>query len=174
MRMHLVFAALATAVLAACSNTPTTHHPHSEAKLQPIGNSGVTGTVKMVEQADGHVWVSAVVYGLKPNASHGFHIHENGSCQDNGNAAGAHFNPINSAHGKYTAPQHHAGDLPSLHADSNGVASLNALTGNVSLTASAKSIAGRSLIVHANPDDYTSQPNGNAGDRIACAVIAAH
>lgn len=174
MRLHLVFAALAAAALAACSNTPSTNQPHAQVNLQPIGNSGVTGSVKMVEHKDGHVVLSAVVYGLKPNASHGFHIHENGSCQDNGNAAGAHFNPIQSAHGKYSAPQHHAGDLPSLKADSNGVATVNAMTHNVSLTAGAKSIAGRSLIVHANPDDYTTQPNGNAGDRIACAVIAAY
>ena len=174
MRMHFVFAALATAVLAACSNTPATNLPHAQAKLQPIGNSGVTGSVKLVEQQDGHVAVSALVYGLKPNASHGFHIHENGSCQDSGNAAGAHFNPMGSAHGKYTAPQHHAGDLPSLQADANGVATVNAITHNVSLSSGAKSIVGRSIIVHASPDDYITQPNGNAGDRIACAIIAAH
>ena len=174
MRLHFVLAALAATALAACSNTPAPSQPHTDLQLQPIGNSGVTGTVKMVEHSNGHVGISALVYGLKPNAEHGFHIHENGSCQDNGNAAGAHFNPVHSAHGKYTAPQHHAGDLPSLKADANGVATVNVVTHNVSLTQGAKTIAGRSVIVHANPDDYTTQPNGNAGDRIACAVITAH
>ena len=171
MRTHFLWAGAAAFTLAACSSTPPAP-VQAHAQLQPIGGSGVTGSAKFVERPGGQLLVTARVEGLKPNASHGFHVHENGSCQDNGNAAGPHFNPQGTPHGQYTAAQHHAGDLPSLQADSNGIATVNVLTPNLSVTTGPKSVESRALIVHADPDDYTSQPNGNAGARIACAVIA--
>ena len=66
---------------------------------------------------------------------------------------------------------HHMGDLPSLKADSNGVAKLNMESHDLTLLDGPGNIIGRGLIVHANPDDYVTQPTGNAGGRIACAVI---
>ena len=168
----IVSSIAATALLAACSSKPAPSALQAKAALAPIAGSGVTGHAVFTEQANGHVLVNARVEGLKANATHGFHIHEHGSCQDNGNAAGGHFNPIGSAHGKYNTPHHHLGDLPSLKADANGIAIVNALIPSLAVTSGANSIESKALIVHADPDDYTSQPNGNAGARIACAVIA--
>lgn len=172
MRIHLASTTLlATFLLAACSHQPQ-KPVQAHAQLQPIGDSGVTGKAQFTEQSDGSLLVTARVEGLGPNASYGFHVHENGSCQNQGDAAGGHFNPAGTPHGKYTATQHHAGDLPSLRSDSNGIATVYVLTPNLGVAAGPKSVESRALIVHAQADDYQSQPSGNAGARIACAVIA--
>ncbi len=171
MRTPYVLAGLVALGLAACSSTAPTDKPHATAHLQPIGDSKVTGKAKFAQHKEGQMYISAVVHGLKPNAEHGFHIHENGSCQDSGNAAGGHFNPVQSPHGKYDQPLHHAGDLPSLKADANGVATVNVLVPGLSLQQGNTNVVNRALIVHAQPDDYTSQPSGNAGARIACGII---
>lgn len=170
MRTHLIWMALAAMTAAACSHQ-TKPSPQAHAKLQAVGNSLVRGQATFSERTDGQLMISARVEGLQPNATHGFHIHENGSCQDNGNAAGGHFNPLGSSHGKYNTAQHHAGDLPSLQADANGIAVVNVQTPNLRLSSGPNGVVNRALIVHANADDYTSQPAGNAGARIACAVI---
>lgn len=171
MRMQILWASAAAAALAACSNTPSSPHPQASASLQPLVNSGVTGTVKLQQQTDGRVLISALVYGLKPSAKHGFHIHENPSCQDNGEAAGPHFNPLQNTHGAYSTTHHHAGDLPNLQADSQGIAQLNVLSQGLSLTTGTHNAVGRAFVIHAQADDYNSQPNGNSGTRIACGVI---
>lgn len=64
------------------------------------------------------------------------------------------------------------GDLPSLKADSNGVATVNVQSADITLLAGPGNVIGRAVIVHVQPDDYTTQPTGNAGARIACAVIS--
>ncbi len=112
------------------------------------------------------------VSGLTPNQEHGFHVHETGNCSSvDAMSAGEHLNPAAKRHGPPEA-EHHAGDLPALKADANGVASVHArVTGNV-LGSGAGDFAGKALIVHARPDDYATQPSGNSGARIACGVIS--
>lgn len=161
---------LASATLVACG-TPQPQPPQAMAKLQATSGSKVRGDVKFTQPAEQKVMVSAVIYGLKPNSEHGFHIHEKGDCAENGNAAGGHFNPLGTNHGKYDGQQHHMGDLPSLMADSNGVATVNVESPDISLLEGQGNVIGRAVIVHAQPDDYVTQPTGNAGARIACAVI---
>ena len=170
MKFGFVLLALSAAALSACS---TVEAPQAQAigKLQATSGSKVAGDVKFVQKANGKVLLTAVVSGLAPNSEHGFHIHEKGDCADNGNAAGGHFNPKQGQHGKFDAAMHHMGDLPSLKADSNGVAKINMESSDLSLLDGPGNIIGRGLIVHANPDDYVTQPTGNAGGRIACAVI---
>ena len=68
---------------------------------------------------------------------------------------------------------HHAGDLPSLKADASGVASFNFQSSTIRVGSGTSNIVGRGLIVHRDPDDFKTQPTGNAGPRLACAVIAA-
>jgi Cu-Zn family superoxide dismutase len=112
----------------------------------------------MFHQEEGGVFMHARLSGLTPGQEHGFHIHEKGDCSSgDGLSAGGHFNPAGKPHGPQDA-EHHAGDLPALKADANGKADLR--------------IVGRGLIVHAQPDDYRTQPTGNSGARVACAVIA--
>lgn len=148
------------------------HEPTATAELQPTAGSTVTGKVHFVQHADGGVRVSGQVSGLKPNSEHGFHIHENGDCSSaDGSSAGGHFNPGNSAHGKHGQGVQHVGDLMSLRANASGMAVVQYETQQISLNANSKNIANRALIVHADPDDFTTQPTGNAGARLACGVI---
>jgi Cu-Zn family superoxide dismutase len=142
------------------------------ASLTPTQGKDVRGLVLFREMDAQHVMVHARVIGLKPNAEHGFHLHENGQCASpDGNSAGGHFNPSKTAHGPQDA-EHHAGDMPNLKADANGVADQKFIVKGVSLSPGPTSIDAKSVIVHADPDDFRSQPAGNSGPRLACAVVA--
>lgn len=163
------------ASLAACSSMPWSsgaNAPGATAPLQAKGGSQVGGTILFSTQGSG-LRVVARVTGLKPGQEHGFHIHEKGDCGDNGNASGGHFNPTGGTHGKFSAPGSHAGELPSLVADANGVARFSVDVHTISLTeGAANNVVGRALVVHRDRDDFTTQPAGNSGPRTACAVIA--
>ncbi|MFO0324171.1 MAG: superoxide dismutase family protein, partial [Burkholderiales bacterium] len=88
-----------------------------------------------------------------------------------GMSTGGHFNPTGKPHAHHSTAERHAGDMPSLVADANGNAKLSVVLDVMSVSTGAGSVVGRGLIVHRDPDDYKSQPTGNAGPRIACAVI---
>lgn len=142
------------------------------------------GRATFTEAADGvHITLDAT--GLTPG-QHGVHLHANGACVPGpdpatGNivpfgAAGGHFDPQGAGHhGHPDAPvgSAHAGELPNATADANGNASLHRLNRQVTLSPGKTSIIGRSIVVHANPDDYTTNPAGNSGPRVLCGVIAA-
>jgi len=145
--------------------------PRAMAQLQPTSGNNVAGTATFTQKG-GKVVVAANVSGLKPNQEHGFHVHEKGDCSSgDGMSAGGHFNPKGSPHGHPSSPVRHAGDMPNLKADAQGKASMTAELDIISVSAGPTSVVGRGLIVHAQPDDYKSQPVGNAGARMACAVI---
>ncbi|PIG09048.1 superoxide dismutase family protein [Comamonas sp. 26] len=145
----------------------------SIARLESTKGSQVTGTLQFFPLAEGGIRVQGRVEGLAPNSEHGFHIHEKGDCSSgDGLSAGGHFNPAQQAHGKFgDSKAHHLGDLPSLDADTQGVATIDFVSKNLTLDRGSNGILGRSLIVHNDPDDYTTQPTGNSGARLACAVI---
>ncbi|MBC7602949.1 MAG: superoxide dismutase family protein, partial [Ramlibacter sp.] len=97
-----------------------------------------------------------------------------GDCSSgDGMSTGGHFNPSASPHGQHGAGPHHSGDLPSLKADANGVATINFMSSMLTVGSGATDIVGKGLIVHRDPDDFKTQPTGNSGLRLACAVIAA-
>ncbi len=140
------------------------------AELQPTQGNNVKGTVTFTEVADG-VRVNAEITGLTPG-KHGFHVHEKGDCSaPDATSAGDHFNPTSKPHGAADALERHDGDMGNIEADASGEAKLNYIDHNISLVAGERSVIGRGVIVHANPDDLTSQPSGNAGARVACGVI---
>ena len=149
--------------------------PGAKAVLAPtaaITPNPTSGTVTFVALEHG-VRVAGEVRGLVPGSEHGFHIHEKGDCGNNGEAAGGHFNPAGGTHGKYGTPGSHAGELPSLIADSSGVARFQVDAHSISLTdGAANNVIGRALVVHRDRDDLVSQPSGNSGPRLACVVIA--
>jgi Cu-Zn family superoxide dismutase len=123
------------------------------------------------EQQGAQVRVSGRIAGLTPGQEHGFHVHEKGDCSSgDGMSAGGHFNPHGKPHGPQGA-ERHAGDLPSLKADAYGVATIDLKVDGIAVGSGASDIVGRGLIVHAQPDDFKTQPTGNAGARLACAVI---
>ena len=103
--------------------------------------------------------------GKQPIGPHGFHIHESGNCQEGSHddpfkEAGGHWNPTNQPHGN------HAGDFPVLFSN-NGIALMSFFTNKFK----PMDVVGKSVIIHENPDDYRTQPAGNAGKRLACGVI---
>jgi Cu-Zn family superoxide dismutase len=168
----LALATLAAGLLAGCA---TMGGSGAVADLQPtaaITPNPTMGKVTFTSLEHG-LRVAGEVRGLPPNTEHGFHIHEKGDCGDNANASGGHFNPAGGVHGKFAAPGSHAGELPSLMADASGVARFRVDVHALSLTeGAANNVVGRALVVHRDRDDFTTQPAGNSGPRIACAVIA--
>jgi len=141
------------------------------AQLQPTKGSTVTGTA-IFTQRGGKVLVEVKVSGLAPGAEHGFHIHEKGDCSSgDGMSAGGHFNPLSKPHAHFSTPDRHAGDMPALKADASGNASVAVELDVITVVDGPTGIVGRGLIVHAQPDDYKTQPTGNAGARLACGVI---
>lgn len=146
----------------------------ARAILDPRSGSGVRGEVAFYPADDGDgVRVHAQVSGLTPG-QHGMHVHETGNCSaDDASSAGGHFNPTGQAHGDRDAQVRHIGDLGNLEADAEGNARLDYVDKLLRLDG-PNSIVGRALIIHADPDDLTSQPSGNAGGRVACGVIERH
>lgn len=167
----ITIAALA-ALVAGCAGLMTPGGPRATAVLTPTTGNSAAGTVTFM-QTGSRVLVQGEVRGLKPNAQHGFHVHEKGDCSSgDGMSAGGHFNPTGQPHGSHAAAAHHAGDLPSLQADASGVARFRFESATIAVGSGASDVSGRALIVHRDPDDFSTQPTGNAGPRLACAVIA--
>jgi len=139
------------------------------AVLNPTEGNTVQGVVSFTKTDKG-IHIQAGIEGLAPGL-HGFHIHEYGDCSSpDAASAGGHFNPGKMPHGAPNAEKHHAGDLGNIGADGAGAARLEVVAKGISFDG-ADSIIGRAMIVHASPDDFTTQPTGNAGARIACGVI---
>jgi superoxide dismutase, Cu-Zn family len=137
---------------------------------------GIRGTVTFTE-VQGGVWVAAMIEGLpryqpggegkKPIGPHGFHIHEKGTCEVGDpekpfEGAGGHWNPTNQPHGN------HAGDFPVLISN-NGRAIMGFFTNKFRVA----DVIGHAIMIHEHPDDYQSQPAGDAGRRLACGVVEA-
>ena len=170
--MKKLFLLTAAAVLAACQSTPD-QPPRATAALQPTKGSKAFGEATFEEVA-GKVRVIVFAQGLKPGQEHGFHIHEAGDCSSgDGMSTKGHFNPYGRPHGDPNSPERHAGDLPALKADKGGRGRLDVTMDVITVRPGPASVVGRGLIIHADPDDYRTQPTGNAGARIACGVIKA-
>jgi Cu-Zn family superoxide dismutase len=141
------------------------------ATLAPASGSQVSGEITIVPMGDG-VHLNGTVRGLPGKGDFGFHVHEKGDCSaPDASSAGGHFDPHGSPHGRAGTGPHHAGDMDNIASEA-GVATVDFhLSGATLGGGSADDIVGRALIVHEKADDYTSQPSGNAGARVACGVI---
>jgi Cu-Zn family superoxide dismutase len=141
------------------------------AKLASTKDSTARGEVTFTQEASG-VRVVGSFSGLTMG-EHGFHVHEKGDCSaPDATSAGGHFNPATKPHAAREAPERHVGDLGNLKADPYGLARVDFVDTQLALSG-ASSILQRAVIVHANPDDFKTQPTGNAGGRLACGVIEA-
>ena len=136
---------------------------------------GITGNVRFDQSSSG-INITLNVKGLKPNGYHGFHIHEYGDLTDGCQSACAHFNPHNKKHGGPHSLERHVGDLGNITSDLFGNAKYTTSDSVITLT-NQNGIVGRMLIIHEDRDDCglggdeESLRTGNAGKRIACAVI---
>ena len=139
------------------------------------GEGKSLGNVALSEGADG-LTITVNASGL-PAGTHGIHLHEKGLCEGPKFAsAGAHWNPETKEHGRDNPQGAHLGDLPNLEVDSAGKATTSFSVASVVLANGANKIGdtdGTALVVHAKADDYKTDPTGDSGDRIACAVLAA-
>ena len=156
-------------LLSACASMQGSG-PNATATIAPASGSKTTGTVKFTQKGD-KVLVTADISSLTPGA-HGFHIHEKGDCSaPDAMSTGGHFNPGSKPHGHPLRGEHHVGDIPALEADAGGTARLSIELSGINMQTGADSIIGKGVIVHAAPDDYKTQPTGNAGGRVGCGVI---
>lgn len=175
--------AMSVVLLGGCASGPTAVTAQRETPntstaraatvlLASASGSLVSGRLNAAPMGNGVHFVGEIG-GLGKGGTHAIHIHEKGDCSAaDASSAGAHFNPAGKSHGKVESGSHHAGDMNNIVADRNGVAQVNVHAAGVSLGGSSRNdIAGRAVIVHAAPDDYATQPTGNAGGRVACGII---
>ena len=142
------------------------------ATLEPRSTSKITGTAKFVE-SDSAVVVTIKVSGAAPG-DHGVHLHETGDCSAaDAKSAGGHWDPDHAQHGAPSATSHHAGDFGNVTVGADGTGTLTLTVPGLTVAPGSHSVVGRSVIVHANVDDFKTQPSGNAGARGACGVVAA-
>lgn len=146
-----------------------TNYKKAVAVLIPAEGSKVKGVVVFTEE-NGGVKIKVNLEGLTPG-EHGFHIHDFGDISDmKGMSAGGHFNPTNKKHGAPTDAERHVGDLGNITADKDGKVDAEFTDKIISLNG-VYSIIGHSVVVHADADDFKTQPTGNAGGRVAFGVI---
>jgi Cu-Zn family superoxide dismutase len=136
----------------------------------------IKGTVTFTEMNES-VRIDINIVGLKPDSLHGFHVHEAGDLTDKCMSMCAHFNPFNKTHGGPDSVHRHVGDLGNLKTNKKGEAKYSFYDDMIKLRGFKSNIIGRGLIIHEDEDDCGQGENedslvtGNAGKRIACAVI---
>lgn len=180
---------LAAAVgLAACQQQPGANGSAAndganavmtESAIQPMtaqlldGAGKAIGDIQVSEDSNG-VTLRVSAAGL-PQGVHGVHLHEVGKCDTpDFKSAGAHWNPASKQHGRDNPMGAHLGDLANFDI-SSGAGSTSYLVGAVKMSGTENALAdvdGTSLVIHAKADDYKTDPSGDSGDRVACAVIA--
>jgi Cu-Zn family superoxide dismutase len=165
--MRILILLAAGAALSSCAAI----EPRGGAPMPLINALGAPiGTVRAWQTAGGvsfHVEGTGLPHGL-----HGIHIHAVGRCDPpDFNTAGGHWNPAGKKHGLSNPAGPHAGDLPNVEVAANGVLSATVTVAGASLPAMLDA-DGAALVLHAAADDYRTDPSGNSGARIACAVIS--
>ena len=143
----------------------------AEARIEARSGSHVSGTATFKEKR-GKVTLELRIEGAPPGTL-AVHLHEKGDCSDpEGKSAGPHWNPSGSPHGQWGGSCH-LGDIGNIVVDAKGRGKLTLTTDLWTIGGPAETdILGKSVIVHAAADDFTTQPTGNAGARIGCGVVA--
>src|SRR5437867_4069731 len=149
-------------------------NPATTAKADLADSQGKNvGTAELTQTPDG-VKIALTVSGLAPG-QHAFHIHAVGKCEGpDFKSASSHFNPYNKKHGLKNSDGPHAGDMENIQVGSDGTGTAQIVNKQVTLGDGPNSLfheGGTAIVIHASPDDDVTDPAGNAGARIACAVI---
>lgn len=144
------------------------------ARAEFINTDGTSIGTAALSQTPTGVLINLEVVGI-PAGEHGFHIHETGSCETpDFSSAGGHYAPRGHQHGFLVEGGPHAGDFPNQFAGEDGILRAHLHNDRITLGEGEGTLFdedGSAFIIHADPDDYSSQPSGAAGARIACAVI---
>ncbi|AWI56473.1 superoxide dismutase [Sinorhizobium fredii USDA 205] len=172
MMIRVVIALAAAVGLAAAASA---QQSSQTATAEFVGKDGTdTGRATLTSGGKG-VLIEMEVSGLPKDTWVAFHVHETGRCDvaDGFESAGKHFldGDEGAEHGFLAAHGPHAGDMPNQFVGADGVLRAQVFNSFVSLDDKRTAIRGRALVIHARSDDNRSQPAGDAGDRLACAVI---
>lgn len=143
----------------------------ANAIISSSNDSGVTGTAVFTQNGD-QITFTVEIQGASPGL-HAVHIHEYGDCSaPDGTSAGGHWNPTDVAHGKWGVGEFHLGDIGNITVGEDGTGRFTLTTDLWEIgTGSDVDVVGQSMIIHADADDFVSQPSGAAGPRIGCGVI---
>ncbi|MFC7704667.1 superoxide dismutase family protein [Plastorhodobacter daqingensis] len=165
-----LFAMLATVALWPLSSLAQEPGPATAVFVDPDGSE--IGSAEVIDTPSG-VLFRLEVSALPADSWLAFHVHETGECdpETDHESAGGHFNPDGSSHGYLVEDGPHAGDMPNQYVGGDGVLRADVFNAFVRLDEGDAAIRGRALMIHAGADDYESQPTGDAGERLGCAVI---
>jgi len=144
----------------------------AKAVMEPASGSQVTGEATFTEE-NGTIVFELNAENLTPG-EHAVHLHEKGDCSaEDASSAGGHWNPTMKPHGKRgDGTSFHKGDIANISVGDDGKGTLKLSIDDWSIGgADSTNVIGKSVIIHADPDDFTSQPAGNAGARVSCGVI---
>ena len=168
----IIYTTLLTTGLFLACKTSSGSKNEIKVTLTAKSDSQVSGTAVFTEEK-GNVTLVANMKGLTPG-EHAIHIHEKADCAaPDASSAGGHWNPTFKKHGKWGATEYHKGDIGNFTADANGNGTIKFSTDEwcIGCGDETKDITNKGLIVHKGADDFTTQPTGNAGGRVACAGI---
>jgi Cu-Zn family superoxide dismutase len=175
----VTIATTASVALAGCSSMQRIGDAVSKGQLVMYNVAGAPiGTGDIWQDKNGAVHVEIATITL-PAGTHGIHFHQVGKCEGGATAfstAGGHYNPMGMEHGLSNPKGPHAGDNPNIEIPASGAGRISFTTTRVSLTPGPTTLLdadGSSLVIHANADDQVTNPSGNSGGRIACAVVHA-
>jgi len=166
----LALATLGTTVACSSQSKPAQVVPSAANTVLIDAQSRRLGTAAVVPSKSGGL----LVLKLKgvPPGQHGLHLHATGACDPpNFGSAGPHYNPANRKHGTKNPQGPHAGDLPNVLARPDSSVDTTLAIPAAVVSAIGSGPAARALVLHAQPDDLTTDPSGNSGDRIACGVL---
>ena len=166
--MRLILLSVPLALLAGCMTNDDWERGDGQSVALVDGTGKSIGWVEMSPRAGG-TYLRIAAEGLAPG-DHGIHLHAVGRCEGPAfQSAGGHWNPEGRQHGHLNPQGQHQGDLPNITVSANG----RGTTGFLVSKHDMGDADGTSLVIHAKPDDYKTDPSGNSGDRNACAVLTA-
>lgn len=172
MKLNLTITLASLAVLGACTTLGEVPTRRVASGTFHLANGLPAGTAVLTASGD-RLTLTVAATGLTAGA-HGIHLHMVGKCVAPGfTTAGGHLNPAGHQHGTNNPAGSHLGDLPNLTIDNQGRGVLSAqINGPLSAAETALFDAdGTAIVIHAAPDDYKTDPSGNSGERISCAVL---
>lgn len=174
MKAQLFSLVVLSALLYSCNSGKSSSTTANQVSftLESKSGSSATGQGTFTEK-DGKVTFNATIKNLSPGV-HAIHLHEKADCSAaDGSSAGGHWNPTFKKHGKWGEGEYHKGDIGNFTTDEFGNGTITFVTDEwcIGCGDATRDILGKSVIVHEKPDDFVTQPTGNAGGRVACAGV---